>query len=147
MFQKIGASEWPLLGPTNESEVIGQPHSLLRHPDMPRCIFKLLWSELETGNEIFAYVKNRTKNGDHYWVNAHVTPSRDSSGQVIGYHSTRRLPERRVIDDVIIPLYKDLRAEEERHANRKDGMEASLNMVMEILQDRDLDYDKFIQTL
>src|SRR5262245_50009336 len=56
-------------------ETIGQPHSLIRHPHMPRCIFKLLWERIQAGKELFAYVMNRSKNGDHYWVIAHVTPS------------------------------------------------------------------------
>ena len=50
-----------------EVEVLGQPHSLIRHPDMPRSIFKLLWDTISAGGEIFAYVMNRCKNGDHYW--------------------------------------------------------------------------------
>lgn len=51
-----------------EEECLGQPHSIIRHPDMPRCIFKLLWDTLQAGREIFAYVQNLSKNGDHYWV-------------------------------------------------------------------------------
>ncbi len=58
-----------------EDEVLGMPHSIIRHPDMPRCVFKLLWDTIEEGNEIIAYVKNMAKNGDFYWVFAHVTPT------------------------------------------------------------------------
>jgi PAS domain S-box len=65
-----------------ESEIIGQPHSIIRHPDMPRCVFKLLWDTVQSGNEIFAYVVNRSKNGDHYWVLAHVTPTFDGQGNM-----------------------------------------------------------------
>jgi len=56
-------------------------------------------------------VVNRSKNGDHYWVLAHVTPSYDASGNIVGYHSNRRVPDRRILDDIIRPLYKDLLAE------------------------------------
>lgn len=73
-------------------EVIGQPHSLIRHPDMPRSIFKLLWDSIEAGSEVFAYVKNMSKTGKFYWVLAHVTPSLDGNGEVNGYHSNRRVP-------------------------------------------------------
>ena len=59
-----------------ESEIIGQPHSIIRHPEMPRAVFKLLWDVILGGKEIFAYVNNMAKNGDNYWVFAHVTPSR-----------------------------------------------------------------------
>ena len=58
----------------SEPELMGQPHSIVRHPAMPRCAFKLVWDTIEAGKEVFAYVINRAKNGDHYWVFAHVTP-------------------------------------------------------------------------
>ena len=63
----------------NEKELLGQPHSMIRNPQMPRCVFKLLWDTLEAKKEIFAYVVNICKNGDHYWVLAHVTPSFDGN--------------------------------------------------------------------
>ncbi|NQV58426.1 MAG: PAS domain-containing protein [Alphaproteobacteria bacterium] len=130
-----------------EREVLGQPHSMIRHPDMPRSVFKLLWDTLQGGSEIFAYVINRAKNGDHYWVLAHVTPSKDAGGQVIGYHSNRRVPDRRIVTEHIIPLYKSLLAEERKHENRKDGMQAAHAMVGTLLADRGLAYDEFVATL
>lgn len=130
-----------------EQECLGQPHSLIRHPDMPRCIFGLLWETIQDGREIFAYVINRCKNGDHYWVNAHVTPSRDGSGNILGYHSNRRVPDRKIVEGTIIPLYKDLLAEEQRHKNGKEGMAASGGMVTEVLQKANMEYDQFIATL
>jgi len=131
----------------SEAECLGQPHALIRHPEMPRCIFGLLWETIKDGREIFAYVINRCKNGDHYWVNAHVTPSRDGSGQIIGYHSNRRVPDRQVLEASIIPLYKDLLAEERRHANAKSGMQASTGMVHTLLADTKMEYDEFVARL
>ena len=58
-----------------EAELIGQPHSIIRHPDMPRSVFRLMWDTIEDRREIFASVKNMASNGDHYWVFAHVTPT------------------------------------------------------------------------
>jgi len=130
-----------------ESECLGQPHSMIRHPEMPRCVFGLLWETIQDGREIFAYVINRCKNGDHYWVLAHVTPSRNSSGEIIGYHSNRRVPDRTILEEKIIPLYKDLFAEEQRHANRKDGLAASGGMVVTMLQDSNMEYDEFVARL
>ena len=75
-----------------EDELLGAPHSIIRHPDMPRCVFKLLWDTLAAGREIFAYVVNMAKNGDHYWVFAHVTPSIGLSGDLLGYHSNPSRP-------------------------------------------------------
>ena len=52
-----------------ENHILGAPHNIIRHPEMPKIIFKLLWNTLKTGKEIYAYVLNRSKNGDYYWVN------------------------------------------------------------------------------
>ncbi len=130
-----------------EQEVLGEPHSIIRHPDMPRCVFKLLWDTLEQGKEIFAYVVNRCKNGDHYWVFAHVTPSRDANGNIIGYHSNRRVPDPEIVKDTIIPLYKQLIEVEAGHANRKDGMNAGFDQVVALLQSKGIAYDEFILTV
>ena len=131
----------------SEKEAIGAPHSVVRNPTMPRCVFKLLWDTIQTGKEIFAYVVNRSMNGDHYWVFAHVTPSRDSSGNVIGYHSNRRVPDRRILDQNIIPLYRTLLQEEERHPSRKEGMQSGYNMLVNLLQEKKVGYDEFILSL
>lgn len=129
-----------------EDEVIGQPHSILRHPDMPRCVFQLLWERIGAGREIFAYVVNTARNGDHYWVNAHVTPSFGPDGGVTGFHSNRRKPERRQIE-AIEPLYRTLRAEEERHEDRKAGLLAGTAMLDSILLEKGIGYDEFVHSL
>ena len=130
-----------------EKELLGQPHSIIRHPDMPRCVFKLLWDTISNGQEIFAYVVNRARNGDHYWVLAHVTPSRDGAGNIIGYHSNRRVPDRAIVETKIIPLYQALLTEEKKHNNRKEGMQAASNMVAALLNESGLEYDEFVATL
>ncbi len=129
-----------------EKEVLGQPHSMIRHPDMPRCVFQLLWDTLQSGKEIFAYVINMAKNGDHYWVLAHVTPTFDSDGNVVGYHSNRRVPDRSALEKVK-DLYAKLLAEEERHSDRKEGMLASTNMLMQLLEKQNIEYDEFVLSL
>ncbi len=131
----------------HEEELIGQPHSMIRHPEMPRAVFKLLWDTLESRKEIFAYVVNLCRNGDHYWVFAHVTPSFDGSGNVNGYHSNRRVPDRKVLDGIIRPLYKQLLDEENRHANRKEGMNSAFSMLVNLLQQKEIGYDEFIFSL
>ncbi len=130
-----------------EKEILGQPHSIIRHPDMPRCVFKLLWDTLQAGNEIFAYVINMSKDGGHYWVFAHVTPTLDSNGNIISYHSSRRVPRRDVLDNVIIPLYKSLLAEESNHANSKEGMKHSFQMLLDLLEEKGMGYDELIFSL
>ncbi len=135
------------LADMDENELMGAPHSIIRHPHMPRCVFKLLWDRVQEQKEIFAYVVNRAKNGDHYWVLAHVTPSFDGAGQVDGYHSNRRVPDRKVLDGTIMPLYKQLLNEENRHASRKDGMNSAHTMLMNVLKEKGLSYDEFIFSL
>jgi PAS domain S-box-containing protein len=127
-------------------EVIGAPHSLIRHPDMPRCVFKLLWDTLEAKREIFAFVLNMARDGDHYWVFAHVTPTFDAKGNVTGYHSNRRKPDAAQIAK-IKPLYAQLLAEEKRHDSRKDGMLRGYDMLMDILKSKEIDYDEFVFSL
>ncbi len=131
----------------SEAELLGQPHSIIRHPHMPRSVFKLLWDTLSAGNEIFAYVINRCKNGDHYWVFAHVTPSFDDEGNIISFHSSRRVPDRNVVEGAIAPLYQALLQEEQSHSSAKDGMASSFQMVLKVLEDNKMDYDEFIFSL
>lgn len=81
----------------SEEELMGKNHNVVRHPDMPAAAFQDLWDTLKAGKPWMGIVKNRCKNGDHYWVNAHVTPVYEA-GQVIGYQSVRAKPERHMID-------------------------------------------------
>jgi PAS domain S-box-containing protein len=135
------------LADMDEKEAVGAPHSVIRNPEMPRAVFKLLWDTIQQGKEIFAYVVNRSKNGDRYRVLAHVTPSYDASGNIVGYHSNRRVPDRRILDEIIRPLYKNLLAEENKHANRKDGLDASTGMLLNLLKEKGVGYDEFVLTL
>jgi PAS domain S-box-containing protein len=129
-----------------EREILNQPHSIIRHPDMPRCVFKLLWDTIEAGREIFAYVKNRAKNGDHYWVLAHVTPTLDKHGAIISYHSNRRSPRREAVAKAE-GLYRELLAIEQGHPDRKAGMEAAFQAMVAKLQSVGVPYDEFVFAL
>lgn len=125
-----------------EEELLGAPHSILRHPDMPRVIFKYLWSELQKGNEVFAYVKNLNKYGKYYWVLAFVTPSLNEKGEVFEYFSVRRAPKTKDIVKVISELYKKLLDEEKR-----SGVGASEELLHKILKEKGVNYEKFIFAL
>lgn len=131
------------VGLYDEPEVISRPHSIVRHPDMPRAVFNLLWQRIQAGEEIFAYVKNMAKNGDYYWVLAHVTPSYDLQGHLEGFHSNRRKPSRRAIE-MIDPIYRELASVEARSADPRLGMEASLSALQKMLSDKKTSYDEFI---
>ncbi|MCP5143650.1 MAG: PAS domain-containing protein [Gammaproteobacteria bacterium] len=130
----------------DERELLGVQHNIIRHPEMPRCVFRFLWDTIGAKREIFAYVLNLCKNGDHYWVFAHVTPSLNDAGEIIGYHSSRRVPERRAID-AIAPVYKSLHAEERKHSSPRQGLEASTGMLLDYLGQRGGDYEQFVFSL
>jgi PAS domain S-box-containing protein len=125
------------------ADVLGQPHNLIRHPDMPRAVFALLWEMLAARREVFAYIDNLAADGAHYWVLAHVTPSLGADGSVIGYHSNRRKPSPRAIE-ALRPLYDRLRAEERRHPTAKAAVAASSRVLTEALAEHGGSYDEFI---
>ncbi|MCK9374295.1 MAG: PAS domain-containing protein [Sulfuricurvum sp.] len=125
----------------SEKELLGSPHNILRHPDMPKLIFKLLWEHVQNGKEIFAYVKNRTKRGDFYWVFAHVTPSYSSVGKIIGYHSVRRKPTPEALN-VIQNQYRIF-----LDAEQYGGIGASQKILDSNLSQLGVSYDQFILSL
>lgn len=123
----------------SEKELLGQPHNIIRHPDMPRCVFRLLWKTIMDGRECFAYVVNLSKDGSHYWVAAHVTPE-ITAGSQVGYISVRRKPNPETVRSVIEPLYAKL-----LQAERSGGMEAGERLLNQILSEKGVSYDAFIQ--
>lgn len=130
----------------SERELLGTPHSILRHPDMPRSVFSLLWTRIQAGKEIFAYVVNLARNGDHYWVLAHVTPSFTEDGAIVGYHSNRRVPDRRAID-TIAPIYRELLAIEAKAPTHSSGIGAATAALETKLQKASVSYDAFVFSL
>ena len=72
-------------------ELVGSPHNLVRHPDMPPAVFAHMWDYLKSGRSWMGIVKNRCKNGDYYWVSAYITPIQEN-GRVVGYESVRSKP-------------------------------------------------------
>jgi len=79
-------------------ELIGQPQNILRHPDVPDTVYHLMWQEIQAGLEFFSLVKNRCKNGDHYWVMMRAAPIMQN-GQRVGYTSARFLPRADLIPE------------------------------------------------
>lgn len=128
------------------SELIGAPHNVIRHPEFPGGVFKLLWDTISAGQEIFAFVKNMASTGDHYWVLAHVTPSVDAAGRITGYHSWRRKPEPAAVRE-IDGIYTTMLTEERRHTRRIDAAAASAELLGGILRDAGVTYDEFVWDL
>lgn len=123
-------------------ELLGQPHSIIRHPDMPRAVFQRLWDAIGAGDEIFAYVKNLARDGSFYWVLAHVTPSR-RDGRTVAYHSNRRSPAPGAVRE-IEELYAVLLREERRHTTGNQAVAASSALLTDLLQQRGVSYDEFV---
>ena len=129
----------------SEQELLGAQHNIVRHPDMPRGLFKFLWDTVEANNECFAYVKNMSRDGGYYWVMANITPNLDAKGQPEGYFSVRRKPNQSGVS-VLSDIYK-LMLDEERRAGPKDACSASLAWLANVLNQKGVSYEKFILTL
>lgn len=106
------------------------PHAILRHPDMPKAVFKLFWNEIKKGNEVYAFVKNLTKDGSFYWVMAYVRPAFNPDGSFRNYVSTRKAMSANA-RATIEPLYAKLIELENR-----EGIEASEAELFKMLEGR-----------
>ena len=127
----------------SEAELLGQPHNIIRHPDMPRSVFRALWQTLQEEREFFGIIKNRTKNGGFYWAFANVTPSHNEHGHLLGYYSVRRCPRRESIN-LLAPLYQAMHEEEQRHPGAREAMDASWNILQQHLNSAGKNYEEFI---
>jgi aerotaxis receptor len=95
----------------SKQEAVGQPHSILRHPDMPKVAFEQMWKVIKEGQVWDGYVKNLRKDGKYYWVDVHIVPKKDGNGTIIGYIASRKvtIPDR--LQSTIVQ-YKKLLEEE-----------------------------------
>jgi len=129
-----------------ESELLGKPHNLIRHPDMPRSIFQLLWNTLQKGDEFNGYVKNICKNGSFYWVLANVSPDYDDQSKLRGYYSVRRKPSVFAIS-VISKIYQKMCKAESSASSPKVGMENARLILEEQVVESGMNYLQFINYL
>lgn len=125
----------------SEDALLGKPHNVIRHPDMPRGAFRLLWKTLAQGREWFGFVKNMTADGGYYWVFANVTPDR-VQGRVIGYYSVRRQAPKGAIAE-IEPIYRQM-CVVEAQAGKKDAPDASIDWLGQQLAARGVSYEQFV---
>jgi PAS domain S-box-containing protein len=125
-----------------ESELLGTQHNIIRHPDMPRAVFKLLWDKIANREECFAYVKNMAKDGSFYWVFANVTPTFDDKGEITGYFSVRRKPKTSGVE-VATEVYH-LMLEAEKKAGPANAIAASTKVLVDILNEKGLSYDELV---
>ncbi len=125
----------------SENELIGANHNIIRHPDMPRIAFKLLWDLIKEKKEFFGFVKNLRKDGGFYWVFANITASVDTNGNILGYYSVRRKPPKKAIE-AIEPIYKQL-----VEAEKRGGMDASYKLLSNFLKDNKTTYHELVTSL
>lgn len=129
----------------SEKELIGSQHNIIRHPHMPRAIFKLLWDTVQANHELFAYVLNMAKDGSGYWVFANVSISTDEQGKPLAYYSVRRKPRASGVK-LITEIYREMVAIEQR-VGTKDGMAASMEYFRSIYGKGGMSYEEFIHTI
>lgn len=129
----------------SEADLLERQHNIVRHPDMPRGLFQLMWDTLKSGHEFNAYIKNLRKDGGFYWVFANVTPSLSPRGELLGYYSVRRKARQEPVRS-IQKLYSRMLAEEAK-AGAKGAIDASLALLNDEISAQNLDYDHYILTL
>ncbi len=114
-----------------QDELIGKSHNIVRHPDMPKVVFKLLWETISAGKNINAVVKNRAKDGRYYWIFTEFETRRDAdSGDIIGYQASRKSISKHVIE-IIAELYASL-----LEIEKNETIEASEKYLIEFLKDK-----------
>jgi len=127
-----------------QEELIGQPHSIVRHPDMPKVVFKLLWETIKAGKNINAVVKNLAKDGRYYWIFTEFEIRKDTdTGEIIGYHASRKKISRHVIE-VIADLYKKL-----LEIEQKEGVAASEAYLIRFLKEKgdDIEFSNIMEEI
>lgn len=123
------------------SEVIRQPHSLVRHPDMPQTIFRIIWSIIEQGMPIQAVIKNQTNKGEYYWTLMTIKPQKDRDNKIISYVAYGKQAPDRVIKE-IQELYRVL-SEIEHDVD----INAALEFLESHLNEKGMTYAQYMKDL
>jgi PAS domain S-box-containing protein len=125
-----------------EDELLGSQHNTIRHPDMPRGVFQLLWDKIQKREECFAYIKNMSKDGGFYWVFTNVTPTFDQAGNISGYFSVRRKPKQSGVQTVSV-LYAAM-LDAEKKAGPAKAIAASTKILVDLLNEKGLSYEELV---
>ncbi|WP_294956428.1 PAS domain-containing protein [Sulfurovum sp.] len=120
-----------------QGELLDKPHSILRHPDMPKVIFKYLWDNIKEGKEVFAYVKNLCKDGSFYWVLAQVRMAKNPDGSFRNYVSTRKAISDSAKETISALYARLLKIEQE------EGIESSEKALEAFLAENGQSFDTF----
>jgi len=123
-------------------ELMGQPHNMIRHPDMPKVIFKVLWENLKAGKNFHAIVKNLAKSGRYYWVVTDFEIAKDENGVIVNYFGRRQAVPQEVISLHIEPLYKKL-----LQIEAASGVEFGEKYLIGFLEEKKRTYVEYIKEL
>lgn len=124
----------------NRTELMGKPHNVIRHPDMPRVVFKVIWDRLKSGHEVYGFIKNQSKKGNFYWVYAFLKPVL-KEGKIVKIISYRK-PINEYARNVISKIYETLLEHEKSHT-----LEETMDYLNAYLDERGIDYDTFVERL
>ena len=130
-------------GYSNE-ELIGRSHNIVRHPDMPKVVFKLLWETISQGKNINAVVKNLAKDGRYYWIFTEFETRKDAdTGEIIGYHADRKSISKHVLE-IISELYATL-----LEIEQKEGIDASQKYLISFLKEKgdDIEFSNIMEEI
>ena len=125
----------------DEFELMNKPHNIVRHPDMPSVVFKLMWESLNKGNEFVCITKNMSKSGRYYWIKSDIKISKTSSGDSF-FTSTQTAVDHAIITEIVEPLYKKLHLIE-----KTNGADTSENYLLGFLEDKQISFVKFMENL
>ncbi len=129
----------------SEKKLLGQPHNIIRHPDMPRGVFYAMWKCLKAKQEFFGFVKNITSDGHYYWVFANITPDYIND-KVIGFYSVRRQAPKAAVIQIEQAYQQMLQIERSRSEN--EAPKASWEwLTTQILSEHQMNYEEFILRL
>ena len=130
----------------SEQELLGVQHNIIRHPEMPRGLFRFMWNTLKAGEEFFGFAKNLCADGGFYWVFANITPDYDNHGELQGYYSVRRNPPRSALE-IITPIYQEM-LNIERQSSVKEAPDRSLAYLFDIVSQSGVkNYNKLVLDL
>lgn len=129
-----------------EDQLLGVQHNIIRHPDMPRGVFRFMWNTLKSGEEFFGFAKNLCSDGSFYWVFANITPDYDKQGVLQGYYSVRRNPPRSALE-VLTPVYKEMLAIE-KQSSTKEAPDKSMAYLFDLVKQTGAgSYNKLVMDL
>ena len=126
----------------SQNELIGSPHNIVRHPDMPKIAFKLMWDTINEGKNFKAVVKNLAKDGRYYWVITDFEPNYDPTTGKIIEHTAYRMPAPKKAVEIITPIYAKL-----LEIEKEKGMDASYEYLKGFLEANNTTYEDFVQKL